>query len=445
MSSRWKDNASVYPSAGEIAAALQDQGKVVVVKRKGGNLNKHRYPLIEKLASKVYAKIRQEFAPDGLTKNVSRGKTPLYKEILLSRRHVDVTETDPFFLEYTQDGKVFLINNSPVHCGLDHSIDHFQDFVLQQTQQKNSARTNNDGLRLGCILLDANHRGSVSGMMSKKKNRNKSDITGDPITHFFEEILTEYFLNKGYVAPMPSDGHYSEFPEEEKGSWEPNHPSLFEQDRSAIWLRGTWDDYIRPKYKKALDKWNKDTGGGDGTPTSFVDYCGSDRWLVWLFCIDLEANFLLACSAGGRMPKNMQVESGFGEDLSSLDDTSGSGARLSGSGAAKRVIDLENDLLETRKQRQKINDTMEKVASFVKAKSTATVSDSTSVDTYIHQVTSYSQMMRDTQVLDTMSPESKNTYLATLQMQRKQLLQKMSASTVPPAAASAASDDSDSD
>jgi hypothetical protein len=101
--------------------------------------------------------------------------------------------------------------------------------------------------------------------------------------------------------------------------------------------------------------------------------------------------------------------------------------------------------LETRKQRQKINDTMEKVASFVKAKSTATVSDSTSVDTYIHQVTSYSQMMRDTQVLDTMSPESKKTYLATLQMQRKQLLQKMSASTVPPAAAPAASDDSDSD
>lgn len=31
--------------------------------------------------------------------------------------------------------------------------------------------------------------------------------------------------------------------------------------------------------------------------------------------LDLEANFLLASSAGGRMPRHLQVEAGFEEDL----------------------------------------------------------------------------------------------------------------------------------
>ena len=77
-----------------------------------------------------------------------------------------------------------------------------------------------------------------------------------------------------------------EFPEEEKGKWEPNSPAIFETERDAAWLKATWEEYIRPKYKKALDRWNKDTGGGDGTPSSFIDYCAGDRWLVWIFCVD---------------------------------------------------------------------------------------------------------------------------------------------------------------
>ena len=83
---------------------------------------------------------------------------------------------------------------------------------------------------------------------------------------------------------------------------------------------------------------------------------------------------------------------------------------------------------------------MKKVASFVESKAAATLSDCTSVDMYINQVTSYLQMMPDTQVLETMSPESKKTYLTTLQLQRKQLLLKMSASTAHPALANGNSD-----
>ena len=69
------------------------------------------------------------------------------------------------------------------------------------------------------------------------------------------------------------------------------------------------------KYKIVLDHWNKETGGGNGEPYSFVDYCDRDaRWLVVVFLKDLEANFLLASNAGGRMPGHLQQESGFNDD-----------------------------------------------------------------------------------------------------------------------------------
>jgi hypothetical protein len=281
---------------------------------------------VEKLAAKMYSSILTEFNnPEGLGKNVSRGKMALVKDIIIRRRHTDMNETHPMFHPYGKDGKVYIVTNSIVHAGLDVCLKCFQESVEASLRQKNSARTGNDGLRLGCILLDGKYRASVSGIMTRKKNRQKSD-------HFFELIVQEAFCNSDYRVFPPSEAYYSEFPEEEKGSWDPNDPAVFEQERTGIWLKSTWDDYLKPKYKRALDKWNKDTGGGDGTPPSFIDYCAGDRWLVYLFCKDIEANFLLASSAGGRMPKHLQIESGFTEEISCITDGPPSSAakRVSG-------------------------------------------------------------------------------------------------------------------
>ena len=91
-------------------------------------------------------------------------------------------------------------------------------------------------------------------------------------------------------------------------------------------MRGTWEDYTQPKYKKALDRWSKDTGGGDGTPASFVEYCGLDRWLVFIFVKDMATNFLLAPSAGGRMLVHLQLKAEFEDpDVSSTEDYNGGG------------------------------------------------------------------------------------------------------------------------
>jgi hypothetical protein len=296
---RWKDCSGIYPDIQEIAAALQDKGKHDTVKRKGKEQPRHKCPLIEKLGAKIYGLIREKLNPEGLTKNVTRDKGPLCKEILIARKHVDVTETAPVFHEVQKDGKVYLITNHPVHAGIDLCVERFQAHIESLLYQKNTARTSNDGLRLACIMLDSNYRATVSGIMTRKKDRKKSDVPGDPTLHFFESILTECFLNPSYQVMPPPSKYYDEFPEDEKGNWGPNSPFVFEHERNAEWLRMTWDEYVKPKYKKALDRWNKDTGGGDGTAPSFIEYCAGDRWLVYLFCKDEQSNFLLANSAGG--------------------------------------------------------------------------------------------------------------------------------------------------
>jgi hypothetical protein len=281
-------------------------------------------------------------------------------------------------------------------------------------RQKNSARTCNDGLRLGCILLDSNYRGSVAGVLSKKKSRQKSDQSGDVTNHFFEHILEEAFSNSSYRVLPPSECYYTEFPEEEKGTWDPNDLSIFEHERNGIWLKSTWDDYLKPRYKRALDKWNKDTGGGDGTPSSFIDYCGGDRWLVYLFCKDIEANFLLASSAGGRMPRHLQIESGFTEDVSCITDGVPSSA-------GKRVL-IEDEICDAKKTRARIESTLDRVMTYVES---SIGGNQDKIGGYIAKVADYSQKMRDSDTLETMSPNTKELYVDTLKKQRRLFVQKM--------------------
>ena len=412
--SLWKDCAALYPPPEEIAKALQDQGTVKKEKKGGKEVSKHRFPLVEKLVSKMHNAIYKEFnKPDGLTKNSTRGRVPLLKDLTLNRRHVDISETDPFFHPYGKDGKVFIITNTPKHGGIDVAIGSFQEHIKAFIHQKNVARTMNDGLRLGCILLDSKHRDTVSGLMTNKKNRKKSDQSGDPLLHFFQKIVEEDFLDPTCVVLPPAEAHYDSFPEEEKGAWDPNHPSTFEHQRDGAWLKATWEECLRPKHKKALDKWNKDTGGGDGTPSSFIDFCGGDRWLVWLFCKDHDSNFLLASNAGGRMPSHLQVEAGF-EDVSSLGDSTPS----------RKREEIEDELAAAKKQRTQLDSTMQRVADYLDKK-TDNGKSGGSVDGHISKVTEYSRMIGDESVLDTMSPGSREVHVDTIKKKCKELIKRM--------------------
>lgn len=76
-----------------------------------------------------------------------------------------------------------------------------------------------------------------------------------------------------------------EFFPPERDKWNPNDPKIFERERTAEWLKETWEKYVHTKYKAALNRWNRDTGGGNGHLWDFADYCShGDVWLVWVFC-----------------------------------------------------------------------------------------------------------------------------------------------------------------
>ena len=120
------------------------------------------------------------------------------------------------------------------------------------------------------------------------------------------------------------------------------------------------------------------------------------------------------------MPKHLQVESGFGEeDVSSIS-----------SGSGKRTALFEEEIGEAKRHRKKLDDTMQKVSNYLEVKTNAQPTvPAQSLDDYIRQVAQYSQMMKDNTVLSTMSPDLQDTYVASLQKQRKVVLRKLSIAT----------------
>jgi len=55
----WEMHNAIYPAAKDIAAALQDQGKVVQRKNNGRGDQQHIFPEITKLAKLVFTNIQE--------------------------------------------------------------------------------------------------------------------------------------------------------------------------------------------------------------------------------------------------------------------------------------------------------------------------------------------------------------------------------------------------
>jgi hypothetical protein len=264
--------------------------------------------------------------------------------------------------------------------------------------------------------------------MSNKKDRKGADQSGDPSLHFYELILKDCFMNKEYIIERP-EKYFDDFPEDERERWDPNDSNIFAQDRSATWLKETWDTYIRKKYKDALDKWNKQTGGGKGTPTAFQNYCGGDKWLVWLFCVDYDTNFLLASSAGGMMPEGLQLESGFEVDVDDgeqegVSDIEGSTVSSSARSSQKKKKKRKNDESpgdDTVGTHRAVKQHIEQMKETLKHLSSSRKKDE---DRDIDQFAKYTQMMNDTGVLNTLSPDSKEAFQNAMQEKRRPILQK---------------------
>jgi hypothetical protein len=305
-----QDDNELYPSFDTFMTAIQDAGKEKKAKNKETGVVV--FPKIKKICLDIYRKIyaRHRDRLSSLDKNDTRGAQKLEKVILLKRKKRDITEIDAAFAMYRDaEGSVYIISNDPNKFGLNLVLEAFENHIGQAVTKTMLNRTPDDAMRLVWILLDPENRATVQGILTGKKDQRRMDQSYCTTLAFFDEKASD-FNNPAYVVRSPQLLHdivdYETFdPNNVSFSLMCLSPSSMlknyllepQADRISIqrdgkWLLATWEEYAKPKCKEALSRWNKETGGGDGTLPSFANYACAP-WLAWVFCLDSEFDFLL--------------------------------------------------------------------------------------------------------------------------------------------------------
>jgi len=326
------------------------------------------------------------------------------------------------FHPYNQNGKVLLINNDLPYAGLEASVDRFQNHIEDSVRKKDAQRTPDDGMRCAAILLDPKYRGTVSGIMSNRKDRNKSDIAGDCVENFFSEAVID-FLNPLYTVSDPKEENMRQFTEDDRASWDPNNAKIVEYERDGKWLMDTWFQYIKPKYRQALNKWNKETGGGDGDVSEFINYCNHDRWLGWVFSLDYEASFLLAASTCGMMPRHLQMESGYAEEAMSELGFDDEATRSSSTSKGKSLSSSDDRLEQSRKSLSDLNQLIGQLVQSRKEPPTKCpdTPDNPSFHFCMERAACYREEIKNVASDPSLTPDAKGTTLRMLGNKKKRL------------------------
>ena len=185
-----------------------------------------------------------------------------------------------------------------------------------------SQRNPSLAVRIVSCLCHSSIRGGVVNYLKGRKSRGELDSSYSTSLALGEVIL-KLFESDDLVIDMPD---MMDLP-----NHDPNHSITPEEceymGRTAEWILATWNTYIKPKYKKVLTKWYKQTGGGGRELEDFVNYCVLNHgspvavWLAWVYAIDHDANFILASVSAGRPPQFISgnQEAGFEGTSSNAD------------------------------------------------------------------------------------------------------------------------------
>jgi len=170
------------------------------------------------------------------------------------------------------------------------------------------------------VLLAVFARGVVNYLKGKSRGELDSSYS---TSLALGEVILKLFESDDLVIDRPD---MMDLP-----NHDPNHSITPEEcdymGRTAEWILATWNTYIKPKYKKVLTKWYKQTGGGGRELEDFVNYCVLNHgspvavWLAWVYAIDHDANFILASVSAGRPPQFISgnQEAGFEGTSSNAD------------------------------------------------------------------------------------------------------------------------------
>jgi hypothetical protein len=264
------DIPELYPPLSELMIALQDEGKESFDK-KGAKLL--TYKALHKFGKSLHTILVDRKISD-MDTNTTRGTKRIINHLIMLRRMVDTSSVHEPLRKYClqKDNKMFIIENNIYHAGYQLLLDQITEYLNSNIISSSAMRNSNDALRVCGILLHEHYRSSVAAIMKNKKDRVACDLPKDPIEAFCDEAVND-FNDHDFIIIEPSMAHEIDG----YNDMDANDIDRIKIKRNGKWFWNTWKDYFRPKYRAALNKWSKDTGGGSGRASSFQKFYIGDK------------------------------------------------------------------------------------------------------------------------------------------------------------------------
>ncbi len=231
------------------------------------------------------------------------------------RKLFGTTEVAEEFRRFANtEGKVYIIRNDSEYFDFDVFLHLHACHLQSKIVHKQEDRTPSDATRVAAVMLAPENRAAVAGILSGVRDRTKSDQSVDP-TKAWAILAVEQFKDSEFKVPKP-DGMDPEDVEDV----DPNDIQRISLPRDSQWFMDTWKHYLKKKYKVAIKRWDTETGCGSHESHEFSKFCDSNKWLVWVYLLDLSSGFLLLANAHGKPPSYVGMECGFEDSAGIISD-----------------------------------------------------------------------------------------------------------------------------
>ena len=291
----------------EFMAAIQDPGKTVRNNKTG--IPESKYSQIDKIAKQLWSNVKPVIKS---SENTTRASRKISNCIVLKRQDTDVSLVVRSLHKYAKQGeeKMFVCNNDD-DGGQGVIITMIVGQFKNKISVQKSKRDVSLAVRLCAVLCHPDNREAAKHFLSGKKHRGDMDQSA-PVDIAFMQVLLGMFASDDFEVERPDvmdrDDH------DPKGKVNPNECDY--HGRDAKWLLDCWNEYVKPKLKKAYNKWWKETGGGPRTVENFINYSNdADRtypFLTWIYVIDMKSDGLLSSNSGAKRPAAFAAsEAGF--------------------------------------------------------------------------------------------------------------------------------------
>lgn len=386
---------------------LQDDG--VMNTNKSPPVMEHKDMM--KLATALYNKFKNSKLID-IPKNKSRTIKTMLSVLVHLRNHMDVHEVLPELSAHLPSSstkeKMYIIDNN-ASGGQERYV---SNLVARFGKSKPASQRNSSlAVRVVICLCHPSVRGGVVHYLKGRKNREELDSSHSTSLALGEEILKlfesdDLVINRPDMMDLPNhDPNVAITPE-----------TCDYMGRTAEWILATWNSFIKPKYKKVLTKWYKQTGGGGRELEDFVNYCVLNHgspvavWLAWVYAIDHEADLILASVSAGRPPQFISgnQEAGF-EGTSNAD-----GSPSDFVTPRKRKADIIKAQLEESHAR------MDKLLSIVEAQA-ASKAESNPIHSRLRMMGDVSSARSTYEQASDFTPNTKEEFLKALASEEKSI------------------------